>query len=155
VAVTEASQGQLQTMKRSRAVVAIVLASAALALGSVGAQRTGDAAIRNAFMAADVNADAALDVNEFVANTIYLFRQIDADHDRYLSEHEWSIGGRGGGHAAFKAVDRNGDGRISVGEAVGAKMIEFFDIDSNHDGVLTIGELLAYEHSVPVAKAGQ
>jgi Ca2+-binding EF-hand superfamily protein len=146
-------------MKRSRAVAATLCAGAALAavlaLGNVGAQRPGDAEIRKAFAAADVNADASLDVNEFVANTIYLFRQLDKDHDRYLSLQEWSAGDRGDRHGGFKAADRNGDGKISVGEAVAAKMIEFFDIDSNHDGAITIDELLAYEHSIPVAKAGR
>jgi Ca2+-binding EF-hand superfamily protein len=146
-------------MKSPRRVVAILLAgatlAAALALGSVGDQRPGDAGIRKAFAAADVNADGSLDVNEFVANTIYLFKQLDTNHDRYLSEQEWSGGDRGNSRGDFKAVDRNGDGRISVGEAVAAKMIEFFEIDSDRNGVITIGELLAYEHRVPVAKAGQ
>ena len=67
-------------MKRSRARRVLLVASGAIAvavvLGTVAAQQSGEAAIRKAFAAADANADGAMDVNEFVANTIYLFKEM-------------------------------------------------------------------------------
>jgi Ca2+-binding EF-hand superfamily protein len=125
--------------------------AAALVLGTVGAQQSREADIRMAFAAADANRDGGLDVNEFVANAIYLFRQMDDNRDGHISLQEWSTHVRGPSADSFRAADRNGDGKISVGEAVAGKMIEFFDTDANRDGVITIDELLAYERSVPVA----
>lgn len=126
-----------------------------MVLGTVAAQRSGDAGIRNAFAAADANADGAMDVNEFVANTIYLFKEMDKDRDGYLSMQEWSIDKSGDAVDRFRLVDRNSDGRISAGEAVADKMIQFFDADSNHDGVVTLDELLRYERGMRTANAGK
>lgn len=145
-------------MKRSRARRVLLVASGAIAvavvLGTVAAQQSGEAAIRKAFAAADANADGAMDVNEFAANTIYLFKEMDKNRDAYLSVQEWSIDKSGDAASRFMLVDRNSDGRISVGEAVADKMIQFFEADSNHDGVITVDELLRYERGMRTANAG-
>ena len=145
-------------MKRSHARFVFLVASGAIAvavvLGTVAAQQSGEEAIRKAFVAADANADGAMDVNEFVANTIYLFKEMDKDRDGYLSVQEWSIDNSGGAVSRFTLVDRDSDGRISVGEAVADKMIQFFEADSNHDGVITVDEVLRYERGMRTANAG-
>jgi Ca2+-binding EF-hand superfamily protein len=45
--------------------------------------------------------------------------------------------------AAFKAVDTNGDGKVSLSEASKRPLAAFDSIDANHDGVLTVAEKLA------------
>ncbi len=46
----------------------------------------------------------------------------------------------------FRQYDRNGDNKISLGEGVGGKVVEFFDADVNNDGVMSLAELLDIEH---------
>ena len=46
--------------------------------------------------------------------------------------------------AAFAAADRDGDGMLSLGEAVGDRMVRFFDADASHDGMVTMAEINAY-----------
>ena len=66
-------------------------------------------------------------------------------------------GGTGGGEAGalrdgealdaarFAAADRDGDGMVSLGEAVAERMILFFEIDTNRDGAISLDELSAFE----------
>lgn len=144
-------------MKRSTARFATLAVSAAIGavlfFGTALAQ-TNEAEIRKAFAVADVNGDGYLDVNEYVAQTIYIFRQIDVNRDGSITEQEWAVYNPGYNVARFKAADRDGDGKISLGEAVAFKMIQFFDVDTNRDGVITIEELLVYERkqAAPNAK---
>ena len=124
---------------------------AALIFATLHAQPANEAEIRKAFAAADVNGDGYIDVNEFVANTIYIFKQMDANHDGFVTLQEWTSYNPGNNAEHFKAADRDGDGKLSLGEDVAVKMIEFFDIDRNRDGVITVEELLVYERSLPSA----
>ncbi len=139
------------SVPRFVAAIILAIASAAALPGTSVAQTANEAEIRQAFATADVNGDGAIDVNEYVANVIYIFKRIDVDHDGYITLQEWAVYNPGYDPKRFKTADRNGDGKISLGEAVAAKMIEFFDIDTNHDGVLTIEEVLVYERSLPAA----
>jgi hypothetical protein len=54
--------------------------------------------------------------------------------------------------AAFKAVDANGDGKVSLSEASKRPLAAFDSIDTNKDGVLTVAEKLA-ARTVPPATA--
>ena len=45
--------------------------------------------------------------------------------------------------AAFKAVDANNDGKVSLTEASKRPLAAFDSVDTNHDGVLTVAEKLA------------
>jgi len=45
--------------------------------------------------------------------------------------------------AAFKAVDTNGDGKVSLAEASKRPLTAFDSLDTNHDGVLTVAEKMA------------
>jgi Ca2+-binding EF-hand superfamily protein len=137
---------------RVAALVACAAVGALLVPGPAGAQQANEAEIRTAFAAADVNGDGFIDVNEFVAQTIYIFKRVDKDGDGYISIQEWTVYNPGVGADRFKMTDRNGDGKISLGEAVAVKMVEFFDIDTNRDGVITVDELLVYERSLPARK---
>jgi Ca2+-binding EF-hand superfamily protein len=42
--------------------------------------------------------------------------------------------------AAFRAADKNGDGKLSMDEYIAARMQDFEAADRNKDGVLTRGE---------------
>jgi Ca2+-binding EF-hand superfamily protein len=144
---------QGEFMKRSTTRLAALAAAAVVSMGFIFgtalAQQTNEAEIRKAFSTADVNGDGFIDVNEFVAHVIYIFKQVDKDGDKFISVQEWSVHNPGFNSDRFAGVDRNGDAKLSLGEAVGAKMVEFFDIDTNRDGVITIQELLIYERSLP------
>lgn len=136
---------------RRIAAVGVALAAVTWASGAV-AQPASPDAVRKAFAEADANKDGALNIDEYVANVIYVFKQVDRNRDGYITVEEarayWGDNFRAD---LFKAADRNGDGRLSVGEAVAAKIIDFFEIDTNHDGVLTIEEVLIYERALPSA----
>jgi len=95
-----------------------------------------------------------------------IFDRADTDHDGYMSKAEF--GARMGAvlnrtppgtpgaptkqqaqemlsaaDAAFKAVDSDGDGKLSRAEA-GKRPLEAFDMmDANHDGILTVAEKIA------------
>jgi Ca2+-binding EF-hand superfamily protein len=139
---------------RIAALVAGAAIGAALIFVTVNAQPANEAEIRKAFATADVNGDGYIDVNEFVAHTIYIFRQMDTNGDGFVTVQEWTSYNPGNAER-FKAADRDGDGKLSLGEAVAVKMIEFFDIDRNRDGVITVEELLVYERSLPPANPGK
>ncbi|MGF1658754.1 MAG: hypothetical protein ACFCUS_04950 [Rubrimonas sp.] len=96
--------------------------------------------LRAAFAAADVNADGVVDVDEYVAYFADAFRRRDADGDGFLVPADFPNPDM----ARFGEADRDGDGRISLGEAVAERMLVFFDLASD-DGVIRLDELLAYE----------
>ncbi len=55
-------------------------------------------------------------------------------------------------NAAFKAVDTNGDGKLSRAETSRRPLRAFDDMDTNHDGILTLAEKIA-AHTPPKAAA--
>ena len=122
--------------------VGAVLFSTALAQQPVSQDE-----IRTAFAAADENRDDHLNVDEFVAHTVHLFRGADANRDSYLVQAEVPRVKP----ERFKNADRDGDSRLSIGEAVGAKMIQFFDLDTSHDGAVSLEEVLVYERTLTAA----
>ena len=76
---------------------------------------------------------------------------MDRNRDGFISEEEARAYFVEFRPELFKAADRNGDGKLSVGEAVAAKVIDFFEIDTNRDGVISIEEVLVYERALPTA----
>lgn len=125
-----------------------VLRSAALAAGlaaglagAAGAQ-TNEERLRAAFAAADVNGDGVVDVDEYVGYFVRGFRARDTGNRGYLTMSSLD----NPDPARFRQADRDGDGRISLGEAVADRMIVFFEIASD-DGTISLDDLLAYEKS--------
>ena len=133
-------------------VVAMLAGLVAAAWGLNGsAQSPSPYAERKAFAEADANKDGVLNIDEYVANVILVFKQADTNRDHYISIDEAKTYWAETRPDLFNAADRNGDGRLSVGEAAGKKVVDFFEMDTNHDGVLTIEEILVYERAMPAA----
>jgi Ca2+-binding EF-hand superfamily protein len=121
--------------------------------GGLFAQTPSQDQVRKAFADADVNKDGVLNIDEYIGNVIVVFRQIDTNRDGFITEQEAMAYSATYRADLFKAADRNADGKLSVGEAVAAKVIDFFEMDTNRDGTLSIEEVLVYERALPAAAA--
>jgi len=133
-------------MKSVPVLAPLVFATALAAAGFAGtshAQPVDEPKIRAAFVTADQNSDGYINVDEYVAYIIDVFRTYDKNGDHYLVPAELPQPDP----VRFKSADRNGDGKLSLGEAVAIKMIDYFDIDTNHDGALSIEEILVFERA--------
>jgi Ca2+-binding EF-hand superfamily protein len=113
--------------------------------GMLGALRNRFESIGSKFAEFDRNGDGKISREEF-AGPVFLFDRLDADGDGSISREEarkFQPGpGPGGGDLAqrLRAMDRNGDGKISKDEFAGPP--QFFDrFDANKDGSITIDEL--------------
>ncbi len=100
-----------------------------------------DEEISAAFNEADLNGDGVLEIDEYVAYMVNLFASLDKDRDGFLLMAEFPETPP----ERFQLFDRNGDNKISLGEGVGGKVVEFFDADVNDDGVMSLTELLDLE----------
>jgi hypothetical protein len=136
-------------MRRAAGVVAVL--GLAAGIGAAIAQSAAPDAVRKAFADADANKDGVLNIDEYIGNVVYVFKQVDRNRDGYITVEEAKAYWVDFRPELFKAADRNGDGKLSVGEGVAAKVIDYFEIDTNRDGVLSIEEVLVYERALPAA----
>ena len=133
-------------MKRLLAMIAALAVFAAVLTGvpARAQQAAGGDPVEQAFRDADDNGDGVVNIDEFVAYTVYLFRGYDKNGDRFLVIAEIP----NANPVRFKTADRDGDGRLSLGEAVAARVIDFFEMDTDRNGVITITEVRAYEQKL-------
>lgn len=78
------------------------------------------------------------------------FADIDANNDGVLSSSEFMATFSQANTTDFSALDLDGDGYVTQGEAAGTQEISFSDADADGDGVLTGDEL---DHFSPAAQA--
>ena len=93
-----------------------------------------------AFEAADVNGDGMVNVDEYVAWFVRVFRDIDAEDRGFLTAGQL----QNVNAERFASADRDGDGRISLSEAIADRMMLFFDVDGDENGVLSLSEVEAF-----------
>jgi hypothetical protein len=125
---------------------------AALASCATNGHQTGTTSEQtpDRFGQADTNHDGKLSPDEasnyFVAQ---IFASRDLNHDGKLTWDEWNVPGAGRSKAKFKAADTDGDGSLSLEEALAygrkrhAFENEFKKADTNHDGYVTREEAKA------------
>lgn len=119
------------------------LLAATFAFGAVVAQTRpppSDEDLRKAFAAADDNKDGVINIDEAVGDAILIFVSIDKNRDRYLSKDELP----GYDPNRVQRADRDGDGRLSVGEVASDRVWEFFEADTDRNGVVTFEEVRLY-----------
>ena len=130
----------------------IALLAATIALGSVMAQTRpappSDEDLRKAFAAADDNKDGVINIDEAVGDAILIFATLDKNRDKYLSKDELP----GYDPNRVQRADRDGDGRLSVGEVAADRVWEFFEADTDRNGVVTFEEVRVFVIKVRSAR---
>jgi Ca2+-binding EF-hand superfamily protein len=128
------------------------LLAATVAFGSVVAQTRpsppSDEDLRKAFAAADDNKDGVIDIDEAVGDAILIFATLDKNRDKYLSKDELP----GYDPNRVQRADRDGDGRLSVGEVAADRVWEFFEADTDRNGVVTFEEVRVFVIKVRSAR---
>jgi hypothetical protein len=121
-----------------------LLLGATVAVCSAQAQNRApmptDEELRKAFAAADANKDGVIDVDESIGDAILIFVTLDKNKDRFLSKDELP----GVDPNRMQRADRDGDGRLSVGEVASDRVWEFFEADTDRNGVVTFEEVRLY-----------
>ncbi|HYN38279.1 MAG TPA: EF-hand domain-containing protein [Rhodospirillales bacterium] len=103
------------------------------------AQSTGDA-----FATSDVDKDGKVARAEYQRRMVEVFYFADRNKDGEVTVAE-IVAIEPLDDRAFKAADKDGDGKLSVNEFVTYRMIQFDEADRNKDGVLTVEEVDVWE----------
>jgi Ca2+-binding EF-hand superfamily protein len=125
-----------------RILVTVLLVAAVLAgLAAPGLAQTPAPDWREGFRAHDKNGDGRIDRAEFQAWVVEAFYFRDAGRKGYLVQAD--LQGRGSAEV-FKAINRKGDGRLTLNEYLNALFQDFAAIDVNQNGAITVEEIEAY-----------
>ena len=120
----------------------LVIATALVVLaGFAGAQAPGRPDWKESFRFHDKNGDGRIDRAEFQEWITDVFYFRDTNHKGYLVQSDMQ------GMVApelFKAMNRKGDGKLSMQEFLNALFKDFDAIDVNGDGSITIEEIEVY-----------
>jgi hypothetical protein len=105
---------------------------------------------RQIFLAADLNKDGFVDLDEFHKDIVRSFHALDHNRDGYISDDEIkSIPDQPRVALllrAMKRADKDGDGRVSFREAVEARMAHFDAADTDKNSRLSMAEAIAFDY---------
>jgi hypothetical protein len=125
----------------SRGFVSSATLVSVLAGGLAVAQMNPRADWKEQFHAHDLNGDGRLDRAEFQEWMVDVFFERDQGKKGYLSVDDV----RGTmTPAVFNAMNRNGNGKLSLSEFLNALFLDFQAIDTDRDGSITIEQIEAY-----------
>ena len=113
-----------------------------LALATV--HQAGAQAAGQSFSTSDLDKDGKIDRAEYQRRMVEVFYFADRNKDGVVTIEEIAAI-ETVDEKAFKAADRDGNGKLSVNEFVAYRVIQFDEADTNKDGVLTIEEVDAWE----------
>lgn len=108
--------------------------------------------IRKRFADADTNRDGRVTKQEYGYSMIEeVFARYDKNKDGVITQAEFVA--MGGSPESFRKIDRNGNGKITIEEAKGAKIamdamtVAFYGADTDKDGYVMLEEALAYREA--------
>lgn len=113
-----------------------------LALATV--HQAGAQAAGQSFSTSDLDKDGRIDRAEYQRRMVEVFYFADRNKDGVVTIEEIAAI-ETVDEKAFKAADRDGNGKLSVNEFVAYRVIQFDEADTNKDGVLTVEEVEAWE----------
>jgi len=108
------------------------------------APQAGAQAAKQSFPTSDLDKDGKIDRAEYQRRMVEVFYFADRNKDGVVTIEEIAAI-ETVDEKAFKAADRDGNGKLSVNEFVAYRVIQFDEADTNKDGVLTIEEVEAWE----------
>ena len=128
-------------MRRSFFAALIVATTLVIFAVPAGAQAPGQPDWKESFRLHDKNGDGRIDRAEFQEwmEDVFFFR--DTNHKGYLvqSDMQGMVSSE-----VFKAMNRKGDGKLTMQEFLNALFKDFDAIDVPGDGFITIAEVEAY-----------
>jgi len=121
-----------------------VLVALMFAAPLAGAQQMPPYDVKVAFTETDLNADGAIEINEFFERLVDVFFLGDANKDGFLTEDEFVkvvvI------KEDFTEIDTSKEGKVSKREFIAARLPLFMVIDTDGDSALSLAEVsAAYE----------
>ena len=120
---------------------ALIAAVAVIGLAAPAPAQTQTPGWKEGFRAHDKNNDGRIDRAEFQNWVVDGFYFRDQDRKGYLVQADL----RGmASPEVFKAMNRTGDGKLTLNEFLNALFQDFSAIDTNQDGAITVQEIEAY-----------
>ncbi len=131
-------------MRRSASLLFGALALACALSGTTWQPARGQES--DPFSTSDLNKDGIVDREEYQRRMVEVFYFADRDKDGFVTVEELRAIGPVNPQA-FRAADKNGDGKLTVDEFVVFRMVDFDQADTNKDGKLTKEEEQAWTAS--------
>ena len=108
----------------------------------------------------DSNGDGMLSADEHAAGAKAMFDKLDADHDGFVTAAEMDAAHKGmkgmkdemSSAGKIKAIDTDGDGKLSAAEHAAGSQQMFTRSDANADGMVDAAEMKAAHESMMTKK---
>ena len=130
-------------MRRGASLLLSSLAVSCLLTMATAPQADAQAA-DDTFATSDLDKNGKIDRAEYQRRMVEVFYFADKNKDGVVTIEE-IVAIETLDEKAFKAADRDGNGKLTVNEFVAYRMIQFDEADRNKDGVLTLEEVEIWE----------